>query len=124
MKGLFNSILIKKDGEWKHTLSIKQQEYNDMMDTLPEGTKVDITIEVQGKDATYSQMKRIHAMIRQLANDTGMDFIHLKEEIKDKAGLCVVEGNCKSFADCDTEELNGAIQAAILLGDFCGSNLR
>ena len=91
MKGLFNSILIKKDGEWKHSLSIKQTEYN--------------------------------AMIRQLASDTGSDFIHLKEEIKDKAGLCI-EGKCKSFADCDTEELNGAIQAAILLGDFCGSNLR
>ena len=123
MKGLFNSILVKKDGEWKHSLSIKQEEYNDMMDTLPEGTKVNITIEVQGKDATYAQMKRIHAMIRQLASDTGSDFIQLKEEIKDKAGLCI-EGKCKSFADCDTEELNGAIQAAILLGDFCGSNLR
>ena len=81
MKGLFNSILVKTDGEWKHSLSIKQVEYNDMMEGLPEGTKVNITIEVQGKDATYAQMKRIHAMIRQLASDTGSDFIQLKEEI-------------------------------------------
>jgi len=123
MKGLFNSILVKTDGEWKHSLSIKETEYNEMLDSLPDGTKINITLEVQGKDATYAQMKRIHAMIRQLANDTGMDFEPLKEEIKDKAGLCIGEV-CKSFADCDTDELNAAIQAAIALGDFCGSNLR
>lgn len=123
MKGLFNSILIKKDGEWKHSLSIKQQEYKDMMDTLPDGTKVNLTVEVQGKDATYAQMKRIHAMIRQLSSDTGGDFDDLKEMIKKNSGLCIDE-KCKSFADCDTEELNLAIQACIKLGDFCGSNLR
>ena len=123
MKGLFNSILIKKDGEWKHSLSLKQQEYDKLMKDLPEGTKVNITIEVQGKDATYSQMKRIHAMIRQLANDTGGDFEDLKALVKKNSGLCIND-ECKSFADCDTEELNGAIQATIKLGDFIGSNLR
>ena len=123
MKGLFNSILEKKDGEWEHSLSIKQEEYNAMMKELPEGTKVNITIEVQGKDATYSQMKRVHAMVRQLSSDTGGDFDDIKTMIKKNSGLCI-DGKCKSFADCDTEELNLAIQACIKLGDFCGSNLR
>ena len=62
MKGLFNSILEKKDGEWKHSLSIKQVEDDDMLKTLPEGTKVNITIELKGKDATYSKMTRAHAI--------------------------------------------------------------
>tara|TARA_R100001440_G_scaffold74036_1_gene99085 strand:- start:5165 stop:5536 length:372 start_codon:yes stop_codon:yes gene_type:complete len=123
MKALFTSILTKKDGEWKHALSVKENEYNDLMDELPEGTKVNITIEVQGKDATYSQKKRIHAMIRQISNDTGMDFDSLKLEVKERAGLSI-DGKYKSFADCDTDELNGAIQSCIAIGDFVGCNVR
>ena len=123
MKALFNSILIKTNGEWKHQLSIKEKEYNDMLAELPDGSKVSITIEVQSKDATYAQKKRIHAMIRQISNDTGMDFEPLKNEVKERAGLCI-DGKCKSFADCDTDDLNAAIQACISIGDFVGSNVR
>tara|TARA_Y100001938_G_scaffold138376_1_gene203749 strand:- start:1290 stop:1661 length:372 start_codon:yes stop_codon:yes gene_type:complete len=123
MKALFTSILIKKDGEWKHQLSIKEKEYNDMLAELPDGSKVSLTVEVQSKDATYAQKKRIHAMIRQISNDTGMDFEPLKNEVKERAGLCI-DGECKSFADCDTDDLNAAIQACISVGDFVGSNVR
>ena len=123
MKALFTSILIKKDGEWKHQLSVKEKEYNDMLAELPDGSKVSLTVEVQSKDATYAQKKRIHAMIRQISNDTGMDFEPLKNEVKERAGLCI-DGECKSFADCDTDDLNAAIQACISVGDFVGSNVR
>jgi len=123
MKGLFNSILIKTNGEWKHQLSVKEKEYNDMLAELPDGAKVSITIEVQSKDATYAQKKRIHAMIRQISNDTGMDFEPLKNEVKERAGLCI-DGECKSFADCDTDDLNAAIQSCIAIGDFVGCNVR
>tara|TARA_R100000541_G_C1865760_1_gene80003 strand:+ start:314 stop:685 length:372 start_codon:yes stop_codon:yes gene_type:complete len=123
MNKLFNSILIKKDGVWEHTLSVKKEEYTQMLIDLPDGTKMDMTIEVSGKGATYPQMKRIHAMIRQLVSDTGGDFADLKLMVKKNSGLCI-DNNCKSFADCDTEQLNGAIQACIEIGDFCGSNLR
>ena len=123
MNKLFNSILIKEDGVWKHTLSIKEDEYNNMLQELPDGTKIDMSIEVSGKKATYPQMKRIHAMVRQLSTDTGQNFDELKALIKEKSGLCI-DGQCKSFADCDTDELNGAIQACIDIGDFVGSNLR
>lgn len=122
-KQLFNSILIKKEGVWKHTLSIKETEYNNILDELPEGSRIDMTIEVGGKNATYSQIKKIHAMIRQLANDSGGDFDDLKIIVKKNSGLCVND-NCKSFGDCDIEELNGAMQACIKIGDFIGSNLR
>ena len=123
MKNLFNSILMKKDGVWKHTLSIKKEEYDQVLNDLPEGTKIDMTIEIIGKKGSHAQLKRIHAMIRQLANDSGSIFEELKEQVKRESGLCVGD-QCKSFADCDTEELNGAIQSCIELGDFMGSNLR
>ena len=44
--------------------------------------------------------------------------ITLKDHIKDKALID------KSFADCDTEELNSVIQTLLTIGDFNGSNLR
>ena len=65
-----------------------------------------------------AQLAKIHAMIRQLANDIGEDPASLKEHIK---GQAMID---KSFADCDTEELNGVIQTIITLGDWNGSNLR
>ena len=114
---------MKKDGVWKHTLSIKEEEYDKILDDLPEGTKIDMTIEVIGKKGSHAQLKRIHAMIRQLANDSGATFEELKAHVKKNSGLCI-DNECKSFANCDTEELNGAIQSCIELGDFMGSNLR
>ena len=48
-------------------------------------------------------------------------------QAKRKSGLCFMKNNvehCKSFAKCDKEELNLAIQAAIEIGDFAGMQLR
>ena len=89
MKALFTSILTKKDGEWKHTLSVKENEYKDLMDELPEGTKLNITIEVQGKDATYSQKKRILLLrekkgytLKKLAHKYDCSVSHIHKTIK------------------------------------------
>tara|TARA_Y100001973_G_C5174092_1_gene320837 strand:- start:1289 stop:1651 length:363 start_codon:yes stop_codon:yes gene_type:complete len=119
IKQIFSSILIKKDGKWEHTLSVKKDQYNELMDNLPDGSKIELFIEVSGKKGTHAQLKRIHAMIRQLANDIGDDPISLKADIKEKA---MIPG--KSFKDCDTEELNSVIQTILSVGDMLGSNLR
>jgi hypothetical protein len=123
MKQIFSSILIKKDGEMVHTIDAKSKEYQTLLNNLPEGGRIEMFIEVSGATATGAQIKKIHAMIRQLANDLGDDFESVKLQVKKQAGLCAKDG-CKSFADCDKEEMNGAIQSCIAIGDFIGSNLR
>ena len=123
MKQIFSSILIKKDGEMVHSIDAKSMEYQTLINNLPEGGRIEMFIEVSGDKATGAQLKRIHAMIRQLANDIGDDFESMKLQVKKQAGLCAKDG-CKSFADCDKEELNGAIQSCIAIGDMVGSNLR
>ena len=66
-------------------------------------------------------------MIREIANELGYTFEEVKLQVKRKSGLCFMKNNvehCKSFAKCDKEELNLAIQAAIEIGDFAGMQLR
>ena len=67
------------------------------------------------------------AMIREIANDLGYTFHEIKLTVKRNTGLCFTkdkEEYCKSFADCDVEDLNLCIQECIRLGDDLGIQLR
>ena len=115
------------DGELIHTIKAKGSLYESWIKELPEGTKIEIFASVSGEDGTNAQLAKIHAMIRELANDIGHTFQELKLEVKRKTGLCVVKDGqeyCKSFKDCSKQELNLVIQSLIEMGDFTGLNLR
>lgn len=127
MKNNFFSILKKVDGELIHTIKAKGTLYESWIKELPEGTKVEIFVSVAGEDGTNAQLAKIHAMIRELANEIGHTFQELKLEVKRKTGLCFVKDKqeyCKSFKDCSKQELNLVIQSLIEIGDFTGVNLR
>ena len=127
MKNNFFSILKKVDGELIHTIKAKGTLYESWIKELPEGTKVEIFVSVAGEDGTNAQLAKIHAMIRELANEIGHTFQELKLEVKRKTGLCFVRDKqeyCKSFKDCSKQELNLVIQSLIEIGDFTGVNLR
>jgi len=127
MKNNFFSILKKVDGDLVHTIKAKGTLYENWIKELPEGTKVEIFVSVAGEDGTNAQLAKIHAMIRELANEIGHTFQELKLEVKRKTGLCFVRDKqeyCKSFKDCSKQELNLAIQSLIEIGDFTGVNLR
>tara|TARA_R100000664_G_scaffold26171_1_gene36284 strand:- start:2269 stop:2652 length:384 start_codon:yes stop_codon:yes gene_type:complete len=127
MKNNFFSILKKKDGELVHTIKAKGTLYKDWIKELPEDTKVEIFVSVSGEDGTNAQLAKVHAMIRDLANNIGHTFQEIKLEAKRKTGLCFVRDKqeyCKSFKDCSKQELNLVIQSLIEMGDFTGLNLR
>ena len=127
MKNNFFSILKKVDGDLVHTIKAKGTLYENWIKELPEGTKLEIFVSVAGEDGTNAQLAKIHAMIRDLANEIGHTFQELKLEVKRKTGLCFVRDKqeyCKSFKDCSKQELNLAIQSLIEIGDFTGVNLR
>jgi hypothetical protein len=66
-------------------------------------------------------------MIREIAQEIGYTFEEAKLVVKRKAGLCFTKNKeeyCKSFGQCDKNELNLAIQACIEIGDFSGMQLR
>ena len=127
MKSNFFSIMKKVGDELTHTIKAKGKLYDSWVKELPEGTKIEIFASVSGEDGTNAQLAKIHAMIRELANEVGHTFAELKLEAKRKTGLCFVRDKqeyCKSFKDCSKQELNLVIQSLIEMGDFTGTNLR
>lgn len=123
----FFSNLIKKDGELKHTIKARETIYNKFVDSLPEGTKVEIFVSVTGPKGSNAQIAKIYVMLRELAAEIGYSLEEMKLIVKRKSGLCFNRDGqeyCKSFGDCDKTELNSVIQNIIEIGDNVGSNLR
>lgn len=125
-----SNILIRgevKQGAIVYPVSINEKRLKNFLKDAPDGTKVEMFISVSDEKATNAQLARIHAMIRQLAADLGYTFEEVKLLVKRQAGLCSIMNEiseCKSFAHCDREELNLAIQACVEIGDFNGIQLR
>lgn len=116
-----------KDGQIDYPVSINNKRLQNFLKEAPEGARVEIFISISDEKATTAQIARIHAMIRQLSSDVGYTFEEMKLQVKRKAGLCTISNevsSCKSFAACDKDELNLAIQACIEIGDFNGVQLR
>jgi len=116
-----------KDGELSFPVKALESKYKNFLKNLPDGIKLEIFIGASSGKGSNPQLARIHAMIREIANELGYTFEEVKLQVKRKAGLCFTKNNveyCKSFAKCDKEELNLAIQAALEIGDFSGMQLR
>jgi soluble P-type ATPase len=102
-------------------------KFNNFLESLPDNSKLEIFISVADSKGSLAQLAKIHAIIKELANDLGYTFDDMKLEVKRRAGLVITtstETHIKSFKDCDKSELNGVIQTLIEIGDFSGSNLR
>jgi len=125
-----DQIFIKlsvKDGKFDYPLKINKTRLDTFLKNMPDGSKLEMFIGVTTHKGSNPQLARVHAMIRQIANDIGYTFEEVKLQVKRKAGLCFTRNKieyCKSFADCDKEDLNLAIQACIEIGDFSGIQLR
>ena len=125
-----DQIFIKalvKDGKLDFPLKANKTRLDNFLSNLPDGARLEVFIGATTKKGSNAQLARLHAMIRELANDIGYTFEEIKLQVKRKAGLCFTKNNveyCKSFAECDHADLNLAIQAAIEIGDFNGMQLR
>lgn len=97
--------------------------FDQFKSALNEGAVVEFYAEEVHDDGSLAQLAKIHAMIRQLSNHSGFTFEEMKLLIKEQAGLCLsrtVAGKeyflCKSFGDCDKDELSAAIKGAQEIG--------
>ena len=127
MKDNFNFVGEIKNGKIDIKSKAIKTLYKEFLEKFPDGTKIEMFMSANNGKPTHSQLAKIHAIIRELANDLGYTFEEMKYEVKFKSGLIFQtkgETYVKSFADCDKEELNLAINAAIEIGDFNNINLR
>jgi hypothetical protein len=118
MKVTFETVLIKRNGKLEHTIKAKEDIFNTLVNDLPEGSIIEVFANTKGNKGSNTQLAKIHAMIKQLAQDIGDDPGAVKEQIKIQA---MIKG---SLADCDKDELNSVIQVILQIGDLVGSNLR
>ena len=124
------SLYIKgtvENGELKYSIQGSETRFKKFLKDLPDGTKLELFISATTGQGSAAQLAKIHAMIRDLANELGYTFEEMKLQVKRKTGLCFTQDKldyCKSFADCDISELNLVIQTLIEIGDFSNLNLR
>ena len=114
-------------GEITFPARIQKTRLNAFLADVPEGAKIEMFISVSTDDGTNAQLARLHAMIRELASDIGYTFMEMKLLVKRQTGLCFMKDKteyCKSFADCDKQELNLCIQECMRIGDEQGIQLR
>lgn len=115
---MFLGTLIKKDSKLGYSNSRDKLLYDLFVDKIKEGEEVEIFVCIKGTKASPAQIAKVHASIREIANELGYTFGEMKKLIKERAGLCYDmedEGTkrnfCKSFADCSIVEIGLAIEA-------------
>ena len=103
-----------KDGKLYFPIKAMGTKYRKFFEQLQDNSKLEIFIGVSGIKGSNPQLARLHAMIREIAQEIGYTFEEAKIQVKRSSGLCFVKDKqeyCKSFADCDKDELNLAIQS-------------
>ena len=113
----------KHAGQLKLLTSADSAKYFEFQKELSEGEIVEVYItKIENEsDATLGQIAKVHAMIRDLARETGYTFEEMKSNVKEKAGLInPASKEYKSFSKCSKQELSDAIQMCIEIGNLVG----
>ncbi len=122
---LFIAEMIRtEDGKLTYVHKSDKERLNKEISELRIGQKVRMMIDFTKDDARASQISRIHAMIGDIAKESGHEFNDVKKEIKERAGLLTPDEKLKSFANCSCEEMTSAIQSAMELAKFLGMSLK
>jgi hypothetical protein len=132
VKRLVTARMMKKDGV---LVNIHQREtigVREFTKEISEGAIVDVTYELELDEATSAQVKKVHAMIGEIAAEAGLPFDEAKLLVKKHCGMAIelpagdgkTEWQIKSFSNCSKREISNAIEAAILIGDHLKMNLR
>lgn len=120
---LYIGKMIKKGDSFQPLTNQDKALYGQFKDSVPDGSMIEITMQVYDPNATLAQISKIHAMLRELAHHSGHTLDEMKYYAKDRAGLIIrTPGQTiiKSFGDCNKTELSDVIQATIVLGEQMG----
>ena len=76
-----------KNGELDFPIKAVGNKFQKFLNDLPDGAKLEIFIGVSGDKGSNPQLARLHAMIREIAQEIGYTFEETKLVVKRKAGL-------------------------------------
>lgn len=121
MNTQYSSRYEKRNGKLQAVNNADKAKFKLFLESIPDGTKVDLFMSVEKDDGSLAQLAKIHAMCRTLADHIGETFEDMKLLIKQRAGLVTTTDSqviIKSFSVCSKEELSLAIQAAKEIGEL------
>lgn len=113
-----------ESGKLEYSNSYDKKLAMELIKKLRPGQKIKMILDLTPDDGKASQIAKIHAMIGDIASETGNEYDDVKKEIKRRAGLFTTDGELKSFGDCSIKDLSQAIQSAITFAEFFGMSLR
>jgi len=119
---MFTAKLKKEAGKLVYKTDKEKLAFELFVKTLQEGEEAEIFLNRVSTDASVAQIAKVHACIRQLAEESGYSFSEMKNLVKENSGLKLA-GEYKSFADCDKHELSSAIQTCVEIGEMYNINL-
>lgn len=126
-KQVLSIKMVKKNGTLSIASSLMTEQYKIFTAGMKEGDMVDCLFETVGKDYTAAQLRKIHVMIKEIAQEQGDSFDNVKNDIKLRCGMTYKEkGNIKyqSFSTCSKEDLSQVIETIIQIGEFLNINFR
>ncbi len=115
--------MIKKNGRLQFKNAVDLSMFQKLTAQLKEGAVIEQMTSFNHEDGILSQLSKVHAMIKDIAKETGNTVSATKVEIKKQCGLVTMGGDVKSFGDASFEELSDCIQHCIEVGQFLGINL-
>jgi len=127
MKKTFAIRYIKKNGKLVPKDGLSKARLKEYITSITENDLVDVLIEANEPDNTKAQLAKIHAMIGEVANETGEDVKKTKNDIKNQCGLTYYKDQqkkYKSFADLSKADLSDVIEKLYIIGDFIGVDFR
>lgn len=116
----------KKDGKLVLSTSLEKERYRIFLAQLPEDGEIDAVMEFKSKTNTKAQLAKIHAMIKEIANEQGDTSSEVKKLVKRDCGMGYVENGKEvfdSFADCSKQDLSNVIEVIIQMGRHLNLNL-
>lgn len=107
--------------------AIMRDRFNEMVRLAPEGANIQALFTIEVVDGTKAQLAKIHAMINDIAAETGESPENIKKQIKADAGLTYRDGNeirYNSFGKCSVDTLSKVIEILYVRGEFLSINFR
>ena len=89
-----DNIFVKasvRNGELHFPIKATGTKFRKFLNQLPDDSKLEIFIGVSGDKGSNPQLARLHAMIREIAQQIGYTFEEAKIQVKRSAGLCFVK---------------------------------
>lgn len=127
MKNTLSIKFKKKEGKLVGADPMMHHRLKQFIASLADNEIVHAILDVEEADNTKAQLAKIHAMIGEIASETGEDVKKTKQDVKDQCGLTHYIDNkkyYKSFADQSKEKLSDVIEKLYLIGDFLNVNFR